>query len=96
MNGINGLLTALSTRLKALAKSNAVVARTITVGDRHVLPLCEIALGFGGGGGQAEADAQSKGAGKGTGGMAGGMAKAAPVAVIVVDGGQVRVESLVR
>jgi uncharacterized spore protein YtfJ len=89
------LLTAVSTRLKALAKSNAVVARTISVGDRHVLPLCELAVGFGGGGGDAQGG-HGPASGKGSGGVGAGMARAAPVAVIIVEGGQVRIESLDR
>jgi len=95
MKDISQLLTAVSERLTGLARSNAVVARKISVGERHVIPLCELALGFGGGGGTGEAsDTGGSGSGQGTGGAAGGMAKAAPVAVIVVDGDTVRIESL--
>lgn len=98
MRDIKTLLTAVSEKLTGLARSNAVVARKISVGDRHVVPLCELSLGFGGGGGQAEAQDASRdhGAGKGQGGAAVGSAKAAPVAVIIVDGDTVRVESLGR
>ena len=96
MRDIGKMLTAVSEKLGLLAKSNAVVARKISVGDRHVVPLCELSVGFGAGGAQGEAvDAHGQmGSGKGSGGGAGGAAKAAPVAVIVVDGGKVRVESL--
>lgn len=96
MRDIGKLLTAVSEKLSGLARSNAVVARKISVGDRHVVPLCELSIGFGAGGAQGEAvDANGDMAsGKGTGGGAGGAAKAAPVAVIVVDGGTVRVEAL--
>ncbi len=94
MDDIRKLLTAVSEKLGDLARSNAVVARKISVGDRHVVPLCELALGFGGGGGQGEGgqSGAQAGSGKGTGGAAAGMAKAAPVAVIIVDGTNVRVE----
>jgi len=96
MHDIGKLLTAVSEKLGGLARNNAVVARKISVGDRHVVPLCELSVGFAGGGAQGEATEPTAemGAGKGTGGGAGGMAKAAPVAVIVIDGGKVRVESL--
>lgn len=96
MDDIGKLLTTMSEKLEGLARNNAVVARKISVGDRHVLPLCELALGFCGGGGQGEATEPSAehGSGKGTGGGAGGMAKAAPVAVIIVQGDEVRIESL--
>ena len=98
MEHVQTLLTTVSEKLRTLASNNAVVARKSSVGDRHVLPLCERSLGFAGAGGQGEAiDAGAEqGAGKGTGGGAGGMAKAAPGAVIIVDGGQVRIESLAR
>lgn len=94
MNDLGKLLTAVSEKLRALARNNAVVARKISVGERHVLPLCEIAVGYGGGSGQGEATEPA--VGKGGGGAAAGMAKAAPVAVIIVDGDRVRVESLVQ
>ncbi len=98
MQDIKTLLTAVSEKLTGLARSNAVVARKISVGDRHVVPLCELAMGFAGGGGQGEATdtGGDMGSGKGTGGGAGGMAKAAPVAVIIVDGGRVRIEGIGR
>lgn len=96
MDAIKNLLASVGERLAGLARTNAVVARTISVGDRHVLPLCELTVGFAGGGGQGEATEASAeiGTGKGTGGVAGGMAKASPVAVIIVDGTDVRIESL--
>lgn len=96
MDDMHRMLTAVSERLKALARSNAIVARTVSVGGRHVVPLCELTIGFGGGSGQGEASESggASGSGKGTGSGAGGMAKAAPVAVVIVDGDQVRVESL--
>ncbi len=95
MKDIANLLTSVSERLRQMASNNAVVARKISVGERHVLPLCELSLGFGGAGMSGEAnDVEGGGAGKGAGGGAGGMAKAAPVAVIIVDGDRVRIESL--
>ena len=94
MKHLKELLTVVSDRLSGLVKRNAIVARPITVGDRHVLTLCELRLGFGGGGGQGEAVEGEAGAGQGTGMGAGGAARATPVAVIIIDNGKVRVESL--
>lgn len=96
MEHVKQLLTKLTTRLGELAKGNAVVAKRVSVGDRHVIPLCELSLGFGGGGGEGEGTDSKKGesSGRGAAGGAGGGAKASPVAVIVVDGGHVRIESL--
>ena len=95
MNEIKDAISMIRNRLKKLAQSNAVVSRPISMGDRHVLPLCELGMGFGGGGGTGEENgdkAQNKG--QGTGGGTAGTAKATPIAVIVVDGNQVRIETL--
>jgi uncharacterized spore protein YtfJ len=95
MNDVKNVISMIGERLKKLAQNNAVVSRPISMGDRHVLPMCEISMGFGGGGGAGE-DAgngeQSKG--QGSGGGTAGTAKAAPVAVVVVEGNKVRIEVL--
>jgi uncharacterized spore protein YtfJ len=96
MSNVTELLKGLTVRLKQLAKGNAVVAKKVSVGDRHVIPLCELSIGFGGGGGEGEGsdpnNTNASGSGKAAG--AGGGAKASPVAVIIVEGGVVRIESL--
>lgn len=97
MEQVKLMLAALTAKLEALAKANAVVGRKISVGQRHVIPLCELSLGMGGGGGTGQGgDAPGKQDSKGVGAGAGGAAKATPVAVIVVDGGTVRIERLGR
>lgn len=99
MEDIDKLFEAVSERLTKMARANAVVAKPISVGDRHVIPLCELSMGFGGGGGAAEGEGETKegaGAGEGQGGGAGGGAKAGPVAVVVIDQGKVRVEKIGR
>jgi uncharacterized spore protein YtfJ len=95
MNDVKGIISMISERLKKMAQSNTVVPQPISIGDRHVLPMCELKLGFAGGGGTGEdmGDGEQSG-GQGTGGVAGGSAKATPIAVIVVDGKNVRIESL--
>jgi uncharacterized spore protein YtfJ len=97
MEQVKQMLQALAAKLEKLAKANGVVGRKISVGQRHVIPLCELSLAMGGGGGVGEGgEAEGKADSKGTGGGAGGAAKATPVAVIVVDGNTVRVEKLGR
>jgi uncharacterized spore protein YtfJ len=94
MKDAKGIVSLIGERLKTLAQSNAVVSKPISVGDRHILPLCELSLGFGGGGGTSEGlgeDEQQNGQGAGSG--VGGSAKATPVAVVVVDGQDVRIET---
>ena len=53
MKDLKGIVSLIGEHLKTLAEGNAVVSKPISVGDRHVLPLCELGLGLGGGGGVA-------------------------------------------
>lgn len=94
MRYLKELLGSVSERLTGLAKKNAVVARPVSVGDRHVLTLCELRLGLGGGGGEGEGSENGGASGKGTGLGAVGGARATPVAVIVIEGGKARLQSL--
>ena len=84
--------------LDGLAQANAVVAKTVSVGERHAIPLCELSFALGGGGAMGEGEHGSEdssgGTGSGSAGAAGGGAQAAPVAVILVDGDEVRVERI--
>jgi uncharacterized spore protein YtfJ len=91
MEQLKNLLEKVTGQLDALTKGNKVVAKTISVGSRHVISLCELSMGFGVGGGTAS-DQENKS--KGTGGGSGAGIKIGPVAVIVVDDGKVRIESL--
>jgi uncharacterized spore protein YtfJ len=95
MKEVKNVIAMIGERLKKMAQSNAVVSAPISFGDRHVLPLCELSLGFGGGGGAGEDPGSGEqSGGQGTGGGTAGSAKATPVAVIVVDGQDVRIEPL--
>ncbi|MFO0745992.1 MAG: spore germination protein GerW family protein [Myxococcota bacterium] len=94
MRYVKEMFEAVTGRLKALALRNAVVAKPISVGDRHVLTLCELSVGFGGVGGRGEGQEEGQGSGTGGGGGAGGRAAACPVAVLVIEGGKVRLEHL--
>jgi len=92
MKDVQTLLSLVSGRLAEKARANAVVGKPISVGERHVVPLCELSVGLGGlgGGGQSTGE-EAKGSG--VGGGAGGGAKATPVAVLVIEDGKPRVES---
>jgi uncharacterized spore protein YtfJ len=97
MKHVGEILESLSQQLRTLAQGNAVVAKPLVVGDRHLIPLCQLSMGMGAGGGIGEGDADEAAGyagGKGVGGGAGGGAKVAPVAVVVVDGDDVRLEIL--
>jgi uncharacterized spore protein YtfJ len=94
MKHVKEIITLLGERLTSLAKGSVVATEPISVGDRHVLALCELSLGVGAGGGSGQD--QNNGEqpkGEGTGGGSGGGAKATPVAVVVVDNGNVRIET---
>lgn len=95
MNQETSLFEHLATRLEALVKSNAVVGDVIAVGDRYAMPVVELTLSLGGAEGQGEGDDPETGIhGGGTGGGAGGGARATPVAVLVVEGDTLRLDSL--
>ena len=89
------LFASVAKRLEALARNNAVVGEVTGVGGRHAIPLVEVSLGLGGGGGAGEGDDPNTGShGKGQASGAGGGAKVTPVAVIVVENGTVKLETL--
>lgn len=96
MEQIKQLLARLGTDLRVLAERNAVVASPISVGDRHVVPLCELSIGVGAGGGKGEGEAPGgeQGSGSGVGAAVAGGAKASPVAVLVIEEGKVRLEKI--
>jgi len=91
---VKAMFEAVTARLKGLVLKNAVVSKPISVGDRHVVTLCELSVGFGGFGGQGEGAEDGQGKGAGQGGLAAGRAAACPVAVLVIDNGKVRIEHL--
>lgn len=94
MQSVKEMIQILQGRLADMAGGNAVVAQTLSVGDCHVVPLVEVAVGIGGGMGRGEAGGGSSGQGSGTGAGMGGGVSATPVALIVVDNGEVRLEHL--
>jgi uncharacterized spore protein YtfJ len=92
MEQVTRLFTIVRTVLSRSALKDAVVSRPLSVGDQHVLVLSDVSVALGAGGGTGT-DAAKKMA-TGTGGGGGGGAKARPVAVVVVDKGEVRVEPI--
>ena len=95
MDKSESLFESVAPKLETLVKSNAVVGKTVSVADRHAIPLVELSLGLGGGGGRGEGDDPDTGMhGQGHGSAAGGGAKVTPVAVLVVQDHDVRIEPL--
>jgi len=80
--GIEELVKAVLTQLKAISSTESVVGDPIEVGEIIIIPVSKITLGFAVGGGQKRV---KEGAGEGTGGGA----TVEPVAFFVVRGDKV-------
>lgn len=84
-NNVSEILKNIVGELKEMARSQSVVGEPINLGNKIVVPLVKISVGFGAGGGQNEK--QSEGAQFGGGG--GGGARIEPAAFIVIDGDKI-------
>lgn len=80
-NNIMELLQGIIGELKVIAKSETVIGQPVTAGDRTVIPITRISVGFGAGGGEEGKD--DKGTRYGGGG--GGGAIIDPVAFLVLE-----------
>ncbi|MBU0984665.1 MAG: sporulation protein [candidate division Zixibacteria bacterium] len=80
-NNVVEILKGVVGELKEMARSEAIIGKPITIGDRTVIPVVKISVGFGAGGGQGEAEKT----GTGFGGGGGGGAKIEPSAFIIID-----------
>ena len=88
-NRVSEILKDIVGELKDMASSQTVIGEPITVGEKTVIPVVKISVGFGAGGGQGEAP--EKGGGFGGGG--GGAARIEPSAFIIMDGERVQMLS---
>jgi len=86
-NPAQELIKSILEELKAIAKTETIVGEPITIGDKTIVPVCKITLGFGAGGGTG--GAKDKGEGAGSGG--GGGVAIFPAAFIVIKGDEVSV-----
>ncbi|MEW5796738.1 MAG: spore germination protein GerW family protein [Candidatus Zixiibacteriota bacterium] len=80
-NNVVEILQSVVGELKEMARSQSIVAAPITVGDKTVVPVVRMTVGFGAGGGQGEADKK----GSGFGGGGGGGVSIEPAAFIIMD-----------
>jgi uncharacterized spore protein YtfJ len=90
MESVSRLFEVVRGVLGRTALKDAVVSKPISAGDQHVLVLSDVSVGLVAGGGTG-ADGAKRMA-TGTGGGGGGGARARPVAVLVVDKGEIRIE----
>ncbi len=84
-NQVEEIMRAIVGELKSMAKSETIIGEPITLGDKLVVPICKIAVGFGAGGGEGEQD----GSKKGFGGGGGAGVTIEPAAFIVMAGEKV-------
>ncbi len=69
-NNVVEILKGVVGELREISKSETVVGKPITVGDKTVIPVVKISVGFGAGGGQGESEKTGTGFGGGGGGGA--------------------------
>lgn len=80
-NNVVDVLKGVVSELREIARTETIVGQAITIGDKTVIPVIKVSVGFGAGGGQGE---REKG-GTDFGGGGGGGAKIEPSAFIVMD-----------
>jgi uncharacterized spore protein YtfJ len=80
-NNVMEVLKGIVGELRGIATAEAVVGEAVTVGDKTVVPVVRISVGFGAGGG--EGDKEKSGSGFGAGG--GGGCVIEPAAFIIMD-----------
>lgn len=85
-NNVVEILQGVVGELKEMSRSESIIGDPITIGDRTVIPVVKLSVGFGAGGGQGE----NEKAGTGFGGGGGGGARIEPAAFIIMDKDSIR------
>jgi uncharacterized spore protein YtfJ len=85
-NKLQELLQSIMGEIKQIAVTEAIIGEPVTLGDKMVVPVSRIMVGFGVGGGEGSSDKQ----GEGFGGGGGGGVRIDPVGFIVIDGDKVQ------
>ncbi len=94
---IDGLISTLMKELHKISRTESVVGRPLEVGETHVVPICDLSIGFGtvGGGGKGGLLSRRRAAGEGdAGGAAGGIGITPVGFVIVGPDGRATLQSL--
>lgn len=84
-NKLQELLSSIMIELKHIAATETIIGKEVTIGNKTVVPVSRIMIGFGVGGGEGSSEKQ----GEGFGGGGGGGARVEPVGFIVIDGDNV-------
>jgi len=80
-NNVMEVITGIVGELKQIASAESIIGEAVTVGDKTVVPIVKVTVGFGAGGGEGEKD--KNGSGYGAGG--GGGCIVEPAAFIIMD-----------
>jgi uncharacterized spore protein YtfJ len=80
-NNVVDILKGVVGELREISKSETIIGQPITVGNKTVIPIVKISVGFGAGGGQGEDEKKNSG----FGGGGGGGARIEPAAFIIMD-----------
>jgi uncharacterized spore protein YtfJ len=80
-NRLEELSLSIITQLKEIASSDTVVGKQVTLGNKAVVPVTRVMVGFGVGGGEGE----EAGAKSGFGGGGGGGVRVEPVGFIIIE-----------
>ncbi len=83
-NRVSEIMKDIVGEIRNIANSQTVVGQPIQAGDKTVIPVVKVTLGFGAGGGQGEDQSKS-----GFGGGGGGGVRVEPAAFIIIDKDQV-------
>ncbi|MCF7884910.1 MAG: sporulation protein [Candidatus Marinimicrobia bacterium] len=85
---VEELVEKMLTNLKSIVESETVIGHPVESGETTIIPLTKISLGFGAGGGQSKAEQEGEAS------ATGGGANIEPVAVITIQGDDVKVINL--
>lgn len=80
-NHVVDIIRGVVSELREVARTESIVGEPITVGNKTLVPIVRISVGFGAGGGEGS-DEKNRG---GFGGGGGGGARVEPAAFIVID-----------
>jgi uncharacterized spore protein YtfJ len=80
-NKLQELAATIITQIKEIAASDTVVGKQVTMGNKSVVPITRVTVGFGVGGGEGESGEK----GSGFGGGAGGGVRVEPMGFIIIE-----------
>ena len=84
-NKLTELISSIMSELKQIAATETIVGEPVKLGEKMVVPVTKLMVGFGVGGGEGQAEEK----GLGFGGGGGGGARVEPVGFIVIEADRV-------